>query len=124
MIGGVAQESHARLQTLLEARGKLQSGHLDMKPFEVLQDMLRSREFPTIDGASQVAKVHPFLQSALLPVLWPDKEGPAHTAGRPALSYETLPFPAIDPDAPGRSSATLMEDPQTEAWGSKLYGSP
>lgn len=108
IIGDVAQEAHARLQTLLERRGKLGMGHLDMEPFEVLRDMLRSGEFPTIGGAPQVAKVYPYLQSALLPVMWPDKDGTPHAAGRPALSYETFPFQAIDPDAPGRSTVSVL----------------
>ena len=42
IIGDIAQEAHIRLQMLLEQRGKLGCGSLDMEPFEVLRDMLRS----------------------------------------------------------------------------------
>lgn len=98
--GDVAQEAAERLRALLQKRGKLGMGGLDMEPFEVLRDMIRSEDFPSVGGAPQLAKVYRYLQVQPFGVMWPDSSGTPHAYGRPALSYEIFDAPVMDPDAP------------------------
>jgi hypothetical protein len=99
-IGDVADEAHERLVKLLRSRGKLTGGGLDMEPFEVLRDMIRSGEYPTIGGSPQIAKVYKYMRTQIFAVKWPDGSGTPHLLGRPALSYESLGAAVIDPDNP------------------------
>jgi hypothetical protein len=71
-----------------------------MEPFEVLRDMIRSGAYSSIGGAPQAAKVYRFLQTQHFAVRWPTGKDMPHILGRPALSYERLGAPSIDPDAP------------------------
>jgi len=89
-----------RLDELLESRGKLKSGSFDMEPFEVLRDMIRSEAYPTIGGPPQVAKVYKHLNTQYFAVLWPTSEGKPCLVGRPALPYEAMRVPILDPDRP------------------------
>lgn len=98
--GDVAPEAAERLRGLLRERGKQASGGLDMEPFEVLRDMIRSQDFPTVGGAPQVAKIYRFMRTQDFGVHWPDRTGQVHVAGRPALPYEVFDAPVIDPDVP------------------------
>lgn len=98
--GDAIRDAHGRLIELLRDRGKLKSGNLDMEPFEVLRDMIRSTAYPTIGGAPQVAKVYRYLRTKYFAVRWPTSEGVPHALGRPALDYERFEAPVIDPDAP------------------------
>lgn len=73
---------------------------LDMEPFEVVRDMLRSPErHHTIGGAPQVVKVHQYMHTEDVGVYWPQKKsGHAFLRGRPRLAYENLDQRVIDPD--------------------------
>jgi len=44
--GDVADEAHDLLTSVLRQRGKLTTGGLDMEPFEVFREMIRSQEYP------------------------------------------------------------------------------
>ncbi|MDQ0755057.1 hypothetical protein QFZ61_001044 [Arthrobacter sp. B3I4] len=118
--GDVTVEAKNRLIDLLRDRGKLRNGGFDMEPFEVLRDMIRSNEYPTVGGAPQVAKVYRFLRSQHFAVRWPDASGLPHALGRPALTYasaegeppvpyERFDVPVIDPDSPERHSRHSKE---------------
>jgi len=98
--GDNIRDAHDRLISLLRERGKLEEGSFNMEPFEVLRDMIRSNEYPTIGGAPQVAKVYRYLQTQYFTVKWPTGQGEPYALGRPALDYEHFGAPAIDPDAP------------------------
>jgi hypothetical protein len=99
-IGDAVEEAHERLVEILRSKGKLDSGGFDMEPFEVLRDIIRSRAYRTIGGAPQLAKVYRYMRTQIFAVRWPDNSGVPHVLGRPALSYEALDTPAIDPDLP------------------------
>ena len=73
---------------------------LDMEPFEVVRDMLRSaNRSETIGGSPQVAKVYQYMNSAPLGVYWPNKyQGVVHLQGRPVLGYERSERWVLDPD--------------------------
>lgn len=94
------------LTETLRDREKLSTGGLDMEPFEVLRDIIRSREFRTVGGAPQVAKVYRSLRTQYFGVRWPDAEGAVHAAGRPQHAYETFALPEILPDSPAIHSRT------------------
>lgn len=98
--GDAIRDAKDRLVALLTERGKLESGSFNMEPFEVLRDMIRSGEYPTIGGAPQVAKVYRYLQTQYFTVKWPTGDGIPYALGRPALDYEHFGAPSIDPDAP------------------------
>lgn len=104
--GDTAPMARVRLTSLLKQRGKMSAGSLDMEPFEVLRDMIRSGEFPTVGGPPQVAKIYKFARTQTFGVAWPDSSGQVTVGGRPALDYEVFAAPVIDPDRPhlfGRS---------------------
>jgi hypothetical protein len=113
--GDEIKEAHTRLVALLRQREKLQSGDFDMEPFEVLRDMIRSAAYPTIGGAPQVAKVYRFLQTQYFAVRWPTGQDIPHILGRPALNYERLGAPSIDPDAPAIQTRSQLSRYNQEA---------
>jgi len=98
--GDACKDAHDRLIALLRERGKLKTGNFNMEPFEVLRDMIRSEQYPTIGGSPQVAKVYRYLQTQYFTVKWPTSDGAPYALGRPALDYERFGAPSIDPDSP------------------------
>jgi len=98
--GDVSDEGELALVDLLRKRNKLSLGGLDMEPFEVLRDLIRSGDHDSIGGAPQIAKVYRYLQTQQFAVRWPTSDGVPHVMGRPALDYEDFVAPAIDPDRP------------------------
>ena len=113
--GDAIDDAHDRLVTILRERRKLTVGGFDMEPFEVLRDMIRSTDYPTIGGAPQVAKVYKYLRTQFFAVRWPDNSGVPHALGRPALGYERFEAPVIDPDAPSAHSSRQIIDQTTDA---------
>lgn len=99
-IGDKADEAKVRLRELLHQRNRLTSGSLEMEPFEVLRDMIRSGEYPTIGGAPQLTKVYQHMSTQTFGVSWPDINGQICVKGRPALEYEKFAAPHVDPDRP------------------------
>lgn len=95
----VVQAAKAQLLATLRAKGKLQTGGLDMEPFEVLRDLLRSGTYSEIGGSPQVVKVYEHMNVHPFPVYWPNAaEGQICTLGRPLLPYEKPSGRVIDPD--------------------------
>jgi hypothetical protein len=95
--------------------GKI-AGKIDMQPFEIVRDMLRSAgRSHTIGGAPQLVKVYQFMQTISFPIYWPDKQsGNRYLQGRPCMSYERLDTKVVDPDIPAWSqseSDTLVREP-------------
>jgi hypothetical protein len=83
---------------LLIARGK-SDNQMNLEPVEVLADIIRSRSFPSIGGAPQVAKAYMHSNTRLFQVHWPlgDSSEWPHVAGRPLLPGERSTLPAFDP---------------------------
>ena len=96
----VVGTAKARLSELLRERhGRL--GHpLDMEPWEVLVEMIRSGRHPTVGGPPQLAKVYRYMDTQLLAVEWPTAGGKLTLGGRTLLDYERTDAQAIDPDGP------------------------
>jgi hypothetical protein len=112
--GDSVDDARERLVQILRERRKLTVGGFDMEPFEVLRDMIRSDDYPTIGGAPQVAKVYKYLRTQFFAVSWPDNTGVPHALGRPALSYERFEAPVIDPDAPSAHGRRQVPDNMVE----------
>jgi hypothetical protein len=93
---GVAKQ---KLYALLDERGRV-DGPLDMEPFEVLVEMLRSRSYETLGGPAQLLKVYRHMNAQFFGVAWPSAAGPVTLAGRQLLEYEELDIPVLDPDSP------------------------
>ena len=103
--GDVVDDARERLISLLRRRRKLTGGGFDMEPFEVLRDMIRSGDYPSVGGAPQIAEVYKYMRTQFFAVRWPDNSGVPHALGRPALSYEIFEAPIINPDAPSKHTA-------------------
>ncbi|WP_417478326.1 hypothetical protein [Maricaulis sp.] len=95
----VVAEAKERLTALLKSRGKIDSGSLDMEPFEVLRDLIREAKHPTVGGPLQFVKIYRHSNVVPFGVYWPDRtSGKTCVLGRPLLDYEKNPWSTIDPD--------------------------
>ena len=100
----VVEAAKERLVSVLYTRGKISKGSFDMEPFEVLRDLLREGNFPSIGGPVQMAKIYEHSNAAPVGVYWPDKlSGQISVLGRPLMDYERTSWGVIDPDDPARA---------------------
>jgi hypothetical protein len=74
---------------------------LDMEPFEVLRDVIRSHEFSSVGGAPQLVKIYEHMNVVPFGVLWPNASSKIVTyLGRPLMEYEKTASRNVDPDNP------------------------
>lgn len=115
--GDYIEDAKERLIKILKDRKKLQSGSLDMEPFEVLRDMLREdhgkpeaqAKYPLIGGSPQMIKIYKHMNRTPIAVKWNLEEKEVLTLfGRPLLSYERTSFPVLDPDTLKTSRGDLI----------------
>lgn len=98
------QKAKDALVSILRDRNKLQTGSLDMEPFEVLRDIIRSKAFPSVGGPIQLVKIYEHSNAVPVGVYWPDRaSGVISVLGRPLLEYEKSQWGVIDPDNPDRA---------------------
>ena len=98
------QLAKENLVSILRDRGKLRGGSLDMEPFEVLRDIIRSEKFPSVGGPVQLVKIYEHANAIPVGVYWPDKaSGTVAVLGRPLLDYEKSQWGVLDPDCPDRA---------------------
>ena len=93
-------EAKRRLVKCLRDKNHLTEGGLNMEPFDVLRDIIRSNEFPSVGGPPQLVKVYEHMNSAPFGVYWPNRDGRPTVLGRPLLDYEKSEWGVIDPDKP------------------------
>ncbi len=94
-------DAKRRLVERLRQKAKLRDGTLDMEPFEVLRDVIRSGRHASVGGAPQVVKIYEHMNAIPFGVAWPDHpSGTVTLLGRPLLDYERSPSRIIDPDQP------------------------
>ncbi len=93
-------EAKRRLVTTLRQKGKMAIGSFDMEQFEVLRDIIRSKNFPRVGGPIQMVKIYEHANAVPVGVLWPDRGGSVSLLGRPLMAYEKIAWGVIDPDAP------------------------
>lgn len=96
----VVGTAKARLSEILRERNGGLGGPLDMEPWEVLVELIRSGNHDTLGGPPQLAKVYRHMNSEIFAVRWPDRDGDITLTGRTLLSYERTDARAIAPDAP------------------------
>ena len=95
------QQAKKRLVEKLRGKKRLKCGGLDMEPFEVLRDIIRSETFPSVGGAPQMVKVYEHMNTHPFGIYWPDRPtGVISLFGRPLMDYEKPPSGCIDPDDP------------------------
>jgi hypothetical protein len=100
-------DAKVRLVEQLRERGRLISGGLNMEPFDVLRDIIRSQRFPSVGGAPQVVKIYEHMNSVPFGVFWPDRRSTQITVfGRPLMAYEKVSWRVIDPDEADRIPRT------------------
>ncbi|MBV1865055.1 MAG: hypothetical protein KUG74_11565 [Rhodobacteraceae bacterium] len=100
----VVEAAKENLISLLRDRGKIDQGSFDMEPFEVLRDLLRKEQFPSIGGPIQLVKIYEHSNAIPVGIYWPDKKsGQVSIFGRPLMDYEMTPWGVIDPDNPERA---------------------
>lgn len=98
-IGNNVAEARIRMLNLLNRNGRIETPGLDMEPFEVLRDMIRSKEYPDIGGPPQIVKIYKHMNVMPYSVYWPNKESGQKTyLGRPLLEYEDNDYLNLDPD--------------------------
>ena len=115
-IGDNVSEARTKTLELLKERGKLDTPGLDMEPFEVLRDMIRSDEFPRIGGPPQIVKIYKHMNVMPYTVYWPNKESGKKTyLGRPLLDYEDNDFLNLDPDTLEVGESNKSMQPTAEA---------
>ena len=85
----------------LRSKDRLTSGGLNMEPFEVLRDVIRSKKFPSVVGSPQLMKIYEHMNAVPLGVYWPDVgSGQITLLGRPLLDNEKIGWRVVDPDQP------------------------
>ncbi|MDQ0744535.1 hypothetical protein QFZ62_001843 [Clavibacter sp. B3I6] len=100
------EEAKQLLVNKLRSAEKLTNGGFDMEPFEVLRDIIRSKNHESVGGAPQLAKVYRSSQTQQFAIKWPDSEGSYYAAGREEMPYEHFALPSLDPDTPRVHSRT------------------
>jgi hypothetical protein len=94
-------EAKRRLVVRLREKNRLAQGGLNMEPFEVLRDVIRSEKFPSVGGLPQLVKVYEHMNKAPIGVYWPDRsDGTPTVLGRLLLAYEQSEWGVLDPDSP------------------------
>lgn len=98
-IGDELETAGESLDQELINRGKIRSRSFDMEPFNVLIKMIRENKFSGIDGAVQLAKIHPPGTTEFLGVYWPFFSNGKKTFLGKEVSVDNNPaVKFIDPD--------------------------
>jgi len=98
-IGDELEKSQKLLVDEINNTNKTLSRRFDMEPFKVLIEMIRNPSYTTIDGAVQLAKIHPPGATEFLGVYWPSVVGGKKTFLGKDISLENNPsVKFIDPD--------------------------
>ncbi len=98
-IGDELEKSQKQLNSELIKSGKVTSRNFDMEPFKVLIEMIRDTTYSTIDGAVQIAKIHPPGATEFFGVYWPSVAGGKKTFLGKEVNTENNPaVKFIDPD--------------------------
>jgi hypothetical protein len=103
-IGDVAAEADSRLKDLLRSRPEKPKRHqLGIEPLEIIRDLLREGDRPTIGGPAQLLKIYRHMHTEPFVVKWRQSvDDPAIRTllGRTLLEYEDLDAPVVDIDNP------------------------
>lgn len=105
-IGDHIPDAETILEAKLRETGNLLYGTLNMEPLQVLAQMARDpREFRSIGGALQLAKIYQSGTSEFFGILWPSEDGQPTFLGRVLPIHDLPPVRLFDPD-----TALILED--------------
>lgn len=104
-IGDELDKAQERLVDEISKSGKILSRRFDMEPFKVLIEMIRERTYSSIDGAVQIAKIHPPGITEFLGVYWPSTDGKKTFLGKDVSTDNNPTVKYIDPD-----TGTIVEE--------------
>ncbi|WP_026367575.1 hypothetical protein [Bacteroides sp. 14(A)] len=97
-IGDEIDKAEELLEEEIKNNGKVLSRHFDMEPFKVLLKMIRNTEYNYIDGAIQIAKIHPPGTTEFFGVYWPSIGGKKTFLGKDVTFDNNPAVKFIDPD--------------------------
>ncbi len=119
-IGDEINRAEELLTQEIANNGKILSRNFDMEPFRVLLQMIRNKEYDSIDGAIQLAKIHPPGATEFYGVYWPSIAGRKTFLGKD-VSFENNPsVKFIDPDTCeiiGEELPQSITEPTEEEYG-------
>lgn len=105
-IGDELDNAEESLNKELIKNKKVTSRSFDMEPFKVLIEMIRDTAYSSIDGAVQLAKIHPPGATEFLGVYWRGKKTflgkDVSTENNPAVKF-------VDPDTGELQESTLPD---------------
>jgi hypothetical protein len=97
-IGDELEKSQELLVDQISKSGKTLSRRFDMEPFKVLIEMIRDTAYSGIDGAVQLAKIHPPGATEFLGVYWPSINGKKTFLGKDVSTENNPAVKFVDPD--------------------------
>lgn len=119
-IGDEIEKSNQLLEQELVSNKKVMSRVFDMEPFQVLLKMIRDTKYNYIDGAIQLAKIHPPGITEFLGVMWPSVKGKKTFLGKD-VNFENNPAVRfLDPDTCeiiGESIPEKITEPLEDVYG-------
>ncbi|MBN8669276.1 MAG: hypothetical protein J0L80_01200 [Chitinophagales bacterium] len=119
-IGDEIEIAEQLLQEEIAKGGRILARSFDMEPFKVLLQMIRKAEYDSIEGAIQLAKIHPPGVNEFYGVYWPSINGRKTFLGKD-VNFENNPAVRfIDPDTcavTGDELPERIEEPTEEEYG-------
>lgn len=97
-IGDETEKAEEFLTDELSKNKKVLARSFDMEPFHVLLKMIRDREYDSIDGAIQIAKIYPPGITEFFGVYWPSVDGKKTFLGKDVNFDNNPAVKFIDPD--------------------------
>jgi hypothetical protein len=119
-IGDELDNAKAVLTQELNDNGKTFARYFDMEPFKVLLEMIRKKEYDSIDGAIQIAKIHPPGITEFYGVMWPSIKGKKTFLGKDVNFDNNPAVKFIDPDTCeiiGDDIPNSISEPSEELYG-------
>ncbi|MDP1664436.1 MAG: hypothetical protein Q8L79_04845 [Methylobacter sp.] len=108
-IGDELEKSQELLVDQISKSGKTLSRRFDMEPFKVLIEMIPDTSYSGIDGAVQLAKIHPPGATEFLGVYWPSVSGKKTFLGKDVSTENNPAVKFVDPDTGEILEDTLPE---------------
>jgi hypothetical protein len=97
-IGDELDKAEESLDAELIRTKKIKSRRFDMEPLKVLVEKIRDQSCTSIDGAVQLAKIHPPGSTEFLGVYWPSVGGKKTFLGKDVSTENNPAVKFVDPD--------------------------
>lgn len=119
-IGDELVDAEKALTKELHDSGKTFARFFDMEPFKVLLEIIREKKYDSIDGAIQIAKIHPPGITEFFGVMWPSIKGKKTFLGKDVNFDNNPAVKFFDPDTCeiiGDDIPLKIEEPSEELYG-------